>query len=91
MVWGEKGEGLNKRTVKQTRKFGGGSIMMWGCMGWKGPGYATRIEGSMDGELYRAILEDELQESLKFYKVKVKDMIFQQDNDPKHTCNKAKE
>jgi transposase len=36
MVWGEKGMGLNERCVKETRKFGGGSIIVWGCMSWEG-------------------------------------------------------
>lgn len=91
MVWGEKGEGLNHRGVKETRKFGGGSIMMWGCMGWEGVGYAARIEGKMDAELYRTILEEDLLNTLEYYDVEVEDMIFQQDNDPKHTSKKAKE
>ena len=30
-------------------KFGGGSVMLWGCMLWDGPGYASRIDGRMDG------------------------------------------
>lgn len=32
MVWREQGEGLNKTRVSETRKFEGGSIMMWSCM-----------------------------------------------------------
>ena len=89
MVWGEKSEGLNKRRVKETKKFGGGNVMVWGCMGWDGVGFATRIEGNMDADLYRDILEDELQDSLEHYGVDIEDMIFQQDNDPKHTSKTA--
>jgi len=37
---------------------------MWGCMSWEGVGYATRIEGRMDADLYASILEDELQEKV---------------------------
>ena len=64
--------------------------MVWGCMTWEGVGYACRIDGKEDGELYVKILEDELQASVEYYGQKFKDIIFQQDNDPKHTCNKAK-
>ena len=64
--------------------------MMWGCMTSKGCGYATKIDGKMDAELYVSILEDELMQSLAFWKKKVKDVVFQQDNDPKHTSKKAK-
>ena len=64
--------------------------MMWGCMTWKGVGYACKIDGKMDGDLYIKILEDELQASIKYFGEKPSDIIFQQDNDPKHTCKKAK-
>ena len=26
--------------------------MMWGCMTWEGVGFATKIDGRMDGDLY---------------------------------------
>ena len=41
--------------------------MMWECMLCEGVGYAFKIDGGMDGELYTKILEDELQENLAFY------------------------
>ena len=62
---------------------------MWGCMFWEGIGHATRIEGNMDAQLYCSILEDELQQSLEFYHKTPDDIIFQQDNDPKHTSKLA--
>ena len=89
-AWKKKGESLSDRLVQPTVKFGGGSLMMWGCMSWEGVGYATRIEGRMDADLYVSILEDELQESIKYFKKRHQDVIFQQDNDPKHTSKKAK-
>lgn len=88
-VWKDVGEGLSDRVVEGTVKFGGGNLMMWGCMGWDGVGYATKIDGRMDGDLYMAILEDELQQTLEFYDKSVDDIIFQQDNDPKHTSKKV--
>jgi len=51
-------------------------------MTWEGVGYACKIDGKMNGDLYVQILDEELQESIKFYKTK-DDIIFQQDNDPK--------
>lgn len=65
--------------------------MIWGCMTWEGPGHMCPIEGKMDGKLYVEILEDELQGTLRYYKKKPKDVLFQQDNDSKHTCKLAKE
>ena len=90
-AWKKPGEKLSDRLVEGTLKFGGGSLMMWGCMTWEGVGYATKIDGRMDGDLYLQILKDELQESLEYYGLHPPDIIFQQDNDPKHTCKQVKE
>jgi hypothetical protein len=89
-VWKEDGEGLSDRLVQGTVKFGGGNLMMWGCMSWDGVGYTTRIEGKMDGELYTQILGDELMKTLEYFGYDEEDIIFQQDNDPKHTSKVAK-
>ena len=64
---------------------------MWGCMTWEGVGYATRIEGKMNAQLYTDILKDELQQTLEYYDMDSEDIIFQQDNDPKHTSKLAKQ
>ena len=87
--WKKPGEGLSDRLVTGTLKFGGGSMMMWGCMLWEGVGYASKIDEKMDGELYIKILQDELQETIAFYGKDPSTIIFQQDNDPKHTCRMA--
>jgi hypothetical protein len=90
-VWKKQGEGLSDRVVEGTVKFGGGNLMMWGCMLWEGPGFACKIDGKMDGDLYIKIMQDELGESLAYYNKRPEEVIFQQDNDPKHNCKKAKE
>jgi len=89
-AWKKAGEGLSDRQVGGTLKFGGGSLMVWGCMLWDGVGYACKIDGRMDGDLYIKILEEDLQASINYYDKSPSDIIFQQDNDPKHTCKKAK-
>ena len=43
-AWKRVGEGLSDRLVKGTVTFGGGSVMLWGCMLWDGPGYACNSE-----------------------------------------------
>jgi hypothetical protein len=45
----------------------------------------------MDEDLYYQILKDELQNSLEYHGLNPPDIIFQQDNDSKHTCKKVKE
>ena len=58
-------------------------------MSWEGPGNITKFDGRMDADLFISILDDEVQESIKYYKKKLSDVLFQQENDPKHKSNKA--
>lgn len=90
-IWKKKGEGLIDREVQGTKKFGGGNIMVWGCMGWDGVGICCEVEGRMDGQQYVNILEQCLLESITKFGLEKDDVIFQQDNDPKHTCKLATE
>ena len=64
--------------------------MLWGCMPWEGVRLACKIDGNMDAKLYTQILQDELQNSLIHYGRDPSSIIFQQDNDSKHTCQKAR-
>ncbi|GES88198.1 IS630 family transposase [Rhizophagus clarus] len=81
------GEQLQSRHVKPTTvKFGGGSIFVWGCFTHLGVGYLCRIEGGLNGELYRQILEEDFLQTLEYYNLNPQTIIFQQDNDPKHTA-----
>jgi len=76
---------LTDRDIQGTVKFGGGSLMMWGCMTAKGVGFACWIDGNMDAAIYKDILDDYLLQTIDFYKLDTNSIIFQQDNDPKHT------
>ena len=89
-VWIDKENRDDPRRIQETTKFGGGNLMIWGCMCWDGVGYATRIDGKMDAKLYTDILGDELLKSLEWYGQNVDEIYFQQDNDPKHTSKLAK-
>jgi hypothetical protein len=52
-IWKKKGDkDHTDRTVRGTVKFGGGSIMVWGCITAKGVGYLTKIDGNLDSQLY---------------------------------------
>jgi hypothetical protein len=48
------------------------------------------VEGKMDADLYVSILEEEVQPTLEYYGKTSEDIIFQHDNEPKHTSKKAK-
>ena len=45
----------------------------------------------MDKELYCKILEDDLKKSIEYYGLDRDNIIFQQDNDSKHTSGLAKQ
>ena len=66
---------MSDRLVQQTVKFGGGFLMIWGCMSCEGHGHVTNIDGWMDADLFMSILDEELQESIKYYKKKPSDAI----------------
>ena len=59
-MWKKPGSELNEQHVSGTIKFGGGFLMVWGCMTPQGVGYMCKIDGRMDAELYTSILQDDL-------------------------------
>ncbi|GFY02585.1 transposable element Tcb2 transposase [Trichonephila clavipes] len=70
-------------------EYGGGSVLVWGCMSAGGVGELVIIDGIMDKMVYFEILKNNLQKSA----VNVglgSNFIFQQDNDPKHTAKSIK-
>ena len=91
--WAHKltGEGLMSRLVHDTLKFGGGLLMVWGRTSWNGTGSACKIDGRMDGDLCIKVLEEELMPSIGYLHKTTSQALFQQDNDPKHACKKAKD
>ena len=89
-MWKRPGSALIDNHVNGTVKFGGGSLMVWGCMTTQGVGHMCKIDGRMDAELYTTILQDDLLKTVEFYGLDQEELIFQQDNDPKHTSHKAR-
>ena len=57
----------------------------------KSVGYACKIDNILDQHLYKEILEDELLKTIKYYNFKPDKIIFQHDNDPKHTAISVKQ
>ena len=62
-------------------------MMVWGYFTCRGVGYLVRIDENMTAALYHEILEDDLLQSLDDNGFEVGDVVFQHDNDPKHTAN----
>ncbi|MBN3276205.1 TCB1 transposase, partial [Polyodon spathula] len=82
-MWCKPNTAHVSRHAIPTVKYGGGSIMLWGCFSSAGTGHLVTIEGRMDGAKYRKILQENLFQSAKKLKLGRK-FTFQQDNDPKH-------
>ena len=55
------GEGLTSRLVEGTLKYGGGSVMVWGCVF-----HACRMDGMIDGDLCTKVLDGELMLSIAY-------------------------
>ena len=76
--------------AKPTKKFGGGSLMLWGCMSVTGVGNACRILTTMNSSVYIEILRDHMRPSTVWLlPYPNAPYILQQDNDPKHTSRKT--
>ena len=58
--------------------------MLWGCFSAAGTGRLVRIDGTMNGGKHRQILEENLLQSAKDFRLRQR-FTLQQDNDPKHT------
>jgi hypothetical protein len=88
--WFHDGQSRIVGMVQQTVKFGGGGVMMWGCMTLSDPGMMCRIEEIMDQFMYRETLEQELIQTLHAYNLDPANLIFQHDNAPKHTSKSVR-
>lgn len=69
--------------------------MIWACMTWSGPGAMVQVMGRMDTQQYINILDQNLICSMEAACLlgdmpPVDQLIFQRDNDPKHTARASK-
>jgi transposase len=86
ITWKHKDDPIQPHNIQTQLKGGGGSMMVWGCMTSLGVGYACRIiEYPMKSELYTHILDTSYKDTLSWYGLNKRDVIFQQDGDTKHT------
>lgn len=84
--WKSRGKPFEDRVINHTVKHGGGSIMIWACITAKGPGYAAQIVSTMDAQQYHGFIKGPLEDTRRWYELEKSQIIFQHDNDPKHTA-----
>uniref|UniRef100_A0A8C6TG47 Transposase n=1 Tax=Neogobius melanostomus TaxID=47308 RepID=A0A8C6TG47_9GOBI len=89
-VWHKPNTAHHPECTIPSVKYGGGSIVLWGCFSSAGTGKIVRIVGKMDGAKYRDILEENLPESARELRLGRR-FTFQQDNDPKHKAKSTME
>ncbi len=85
-IWRKSNTAFQKKNIIPTVKYGGGSVMVWGCFAASGPGRLAVINGTMNSAVYQKILKDNVRPSVRDLKLK-RTCVLQQDNDPKHTAN----
>lgn len=83
------GDALDPRFTKKEVKHGGGSIMVWGCITSKGVGRLYRVTGKLDAAGLVEIYREALLGTIADHSLQLSEVVFQQDNDPKHTSEKA--
>jgi len=89
-IYARPGTKAMKNRIVGVRKFGGGSLMFWGCMTAKGPGYGCQIEGTLNASRYIEILQTQLKETVEFFDFEKGKFIFQQDNASCHSAQIVK-
>uniref|UniRef100_A0A8D3CW52 Uncharacterized protein n=1 Tax=Scophthalmus maximus TaxID=52904 RepID=A0A8D3CW52_SCOMX len=70
--------GRCKKNIIPTVKYGGGSVMVWGCFAASGPGRLAVINGTMSSAVYQKILKENVRPSMsgpKFLQSAVKDSL----------------
>ncbi|KAG1226225.1 hypothetical protein G6F67_009066 [Rhizopus microsporus] len=59
--------------------------MVWSCITWEGVGWIVDVGHHMDSSAYLEVLKDDLLRTMDCYGLDKSDIVFQHDNDPKHT------
>lgn len=83
MAWRTRDEEFDPKCTVPVVKYGGGSVMVWGCFTRKGVGRLYVLNHTMDALYYRQILEENLLPSIKQLGLG-SSFMFMHDNDPKH-------
>ena len=80
-MWRKDGKAYSPKNMLPTVKYGSGSIMIWGCFSAKGAGKILVIDGKMNAQKYKQILQENMMSSDESLELP-SDYIFKQDYDP---------
>ncbi len=69
-IWRKSNTAFQKKNIIPTVKYGGGSVMVWGCFAASGPGRLAVINGTMNSAVYQKILKDNVRPSVRDLKLK---------------------
>ncbi|KAI3354711.1 hypothetical protein L3Q82_019199 [Scortum barcoo] len=69
---------FQKKNIIPTVKYGGGSVMVWGCFAASGPGRRAVINGTMNSAVYQKILKENVRPSVCDLKLK-RTLVLQQE------------
>ena len=89
--WASPSTNLNLQMMKLTIKHGEGSVMVWRCLTIIGSGLICKIDGRMNQFVYCEILESKLLGFYTKFDLNSARIIFQHNNDSKHTTKTIKE
>ncbi|KAK3574095.1 hypothetical protein QTP86_002852 [Hemibagrus guttatus] len=89
-VWCKSNIAFQNKNIIPKVKYGGGSVIVWGCFAASGPGRLAVINGTMNSAIYQKILKENVRTSVCDLKLK-RTWVLQQDNDPKHTRKSTSE
>ncbi|KAK3555210.1 hypothetical protein QTP86_010469 [Hemibagrus guttatus] len=79
-LWHKSNTAFQKKNIIPTVKYGGASVMVWGCFAASGPGRLAVINGTMNSAVYQKILKENVWPSVCDLKLK-QTWVLQQDND----------
>uniref|UniRef100_A0A8C6VVE8 Transposase Tc1-like domain-containing protein n=1 Tax=Nothobranchius furzeri TaxID=105023 RepID=A0A8C6VVE8_NOTFU len=89
-IWRRSTTVFQTKNIIPTVKYGGGSVMVWGCFAASGTGRLAVINGTMNSTVYPNILKENVRPSVRQLKLKPS-WVLQQDSDPKHTSKSTSE
>ena len=84
-MWRKDGEEYEEKVLTSKFRENTASVMVWGCVGWNGPGPLHFCEKNVNATYYRSILKKNLPKTKKQLKLP-SDFHFLQDRTPPHTA-----